>query len=242
MINELSIVVPCISTTESLPSFIDELAKYLMNNPSEVDVIIVMNERVLDPETITTYIRDHYPWLKYTVLQRSGMARNYGALVRFGIAYSTSQYVVLVSPYGDDDLSIINFMLAKIREGAQVVQATRYTNLEDTKQVAGRFRLYQYIYRALTRLFLKHSISDSTYAFKMFDRTFVQALGLTHNGYSVCPEITLKTILAGGRVDYIPSTTRTTIANKDFKLYKEGLGYFWLLVRGALHRIGIVWF
>ena len=28
----------------------------------------------------------------------------------------------------------------------------------------------------------------------------------------------------------------------NFKLYKEGVGYFWLLVRGFSHRLGILWF
>lgn len=242
MINELSIIVPCVSDVGPLPVFVDELVEHLMNNPSDVDVIIVMNEQVADPETIAGYVRDRHPWLKLTVLQRSGVARNYGALARFGVAYSTSRYVVLVSPYGDDDVTIINQMLATIRRGAQVVQATRYANQEHAQMVAGMFRLYQTIYRFLTRVLLGYSISDSTYGFKMFDRTFIQALGLTHNGFSVCPEITLKSLLAGGRVEYVPSTVQKERANKDFKLYKEGLGYMWLLVRGCLHRIGIVWF
>lgn len=242
MMNELSVIVPCVSTSEPLPRCIDDLARYLMENPSDIDLVVVTNPSVSSPEKILEYGRTKYPWLKLTVLQRSGHKVSFGALTRFGVAHSASRYAVIVSPYGEDDLSIIPMMLAKIRGGAQVVQATRYTKSEDARRVPFKFRAYQNIYRTLTRALLGHDITDSTYGFKMFDRAFIQALGLTQNGYSICPEITLKTLLAGGKVDYISSVMKPSPMNKDFKLAREGLGYFWLLVRGAAHRAGILWF
>src|SRR3989338_8987191 len=124
--NELSIIVPCLSAVETLPAFLDQLAFHSMDRPSDIDVIVVTNEAVSDPETIASYVRSRHPWLRLVVLQRRGQSRNYGALVRFGMAYATSRYVVIVSPYGEDDLSLITRMLDTIRKGAQVVQATRY--------------------------------------------------------------------------------------------------------------------
>ncbi|MDO8435403.1 MAG: glycosyltransferase [bacterium] len=240
--NELSIIVPCVSTTETLYQFLDQLALQVMDRPSDIDVIVVTNETVVAPEAIVSYVRERHPWLRLVVLQRRGAMRNFGALVRFGVAYSTSRSVVIVSPYGEDDLSLITRMLDTMRKGAQVVQATRYASPEAARSVSWLFRFYQSAYRFLTRALLGLSITDSTYGFKMFDRVFVQALGLTHNGYSVCPEITLKALLAGGRVEYLTSMAKTTPLNKDFKIWREGMGYLWVLVRGSLHRVGIVWF
>lgn len=242
MMNELSVIVPCVSTSEPLPHCIDELARYLMENPGDVDLIIVTNPSASSPEKILEYGRTKYPWLKLTVLQRSGNSVSFGALVRFGAAHSASRYAVIVSPYGEDDLSIIPIMISKIRNGAQVVQATRYTKPEDARKVQLLFRFYQIIYRFLTKMLLGVKITDSTYGFKMFDRAFIQALGLTQNGYSISPEITLKAVLAGGKVEYVPTTVNLSPLNKDFKLAREGLGYFWLLARGAAHRRGILWF
>jgi len=240
--NELSIIIPCLSSVEMLPQFIDELLVSLMSNPSDVDVILVANGGVSGISHIVHYVHKNYPWLKFEVFQRKNSSKNYGALVRLGLAYSTSRYAVLVSPYREDDVTLIFSMLNKIRTGCQVVQATRYAYPKDTKRVQLRFRVYQFVYRSLTRILLAFQISDSTYAFKMFDRLFIQALGLTQNGYSICPEIALKTLLAGGRVEYISSKYETAAINKDFKLLKEGFGYFWLLIRGFGHRIGIAWF
>jgi hypothetical protein len=240
--NELSVIVPCVSSTESIPAFLDELAGYLMANPSDVDCIIAANERICDVKTIAKHIQEKYPWMQCTMTLRSGSTRNFGALARFGLAHSTSRYAVLVSPYGEDDLSIITEMLKTVRAGAQVAQATRYETLEDRMTVSARFRLYQSIYRSLTHTLLGASITDSTYGFKMFDRSFMQALGLTQNGFSISPEITLKTVLAGGQVAYVPSKVKRANAQKDFSLTREGFGYLMVLTRGALHRLGFLWF
>lgn len=213
-----------------------------MANPGDIDIIIVLNRNVSGPETLAGTLKEKYPWLKFQVLQRHGSDHNYGAVVRFGLAYSTSKYAVLLSPYGDDDISIITPMLSQIRKGVQVVQASRYTSPDDYRNVQLRFRIYQHIYRFLTWLFLGVRISDSTYGFKMFDRVFIQALGMTHNGYSVCPEITLKSLLAGGKVAYISSTVKVPQKMGNFRLYREGFGYILLLLRGFLHRLGIRWF
>lgn len=240
--NELSIIIPCISSASMLPNFIDELAHYVMSSPSDIDIILVANEKAEFVSQITADMQKKYPWMKFTALQRRGNSRNYGALVRFGIAYSSSHYIALVSSYAENDITIIPEMLAKIRAGAQVVQATRYSHKNDAEKVPFRFRLYQDIYRFFTRILLGFRISDSTYGFKIFDRVFIQAIGLNQNGYSICPEITIKTLLAGGKVEYITSINKSVLINRDFKLYIEGIGYFWLLLRGFMHRIGVLWF
>jgi hypothetical protein len=240
--NELSIILPCVSTVGTLQDFIDQLAKYMMSNPSEIDVIVVANEEIPSTEKLVNYVQKKYPWLKFELLIRSGKKSNYGALARFGIAYSTSRYVVLVSPYGDNDLRVINRMLKKIRKGYQVVQVTsNFPNSNrDIKQKI--FNIYRVIYRFLARIMIGVKIKSATNTFKMFDRVFVQALGLTRNTHSICPEITFKVLLAGGKLKYLSSNSKIVPVNNDFKLFKEGIDYLWLLIRGFMHRIGIQWF
>jgi len=240
--NELSIIIPCTRSIEALPAFIDKLAHFIMANPTDIDVIIVTNEDPVFTSGIVKSIKQKYSWLKFDVLQRKGLSRNFGALVRFGIAYSSSRYAVLVSPYDEDDLTVINKMLDKARMGHQVIQASRYNAGDEAKNVGVKFLMYQKIYRSLIKTLLNFDISDSTYGFKMFDRVFVQTIGLTQNGYSICSEITLKSLLADGRVAYAQSDLKIERKNTDFRLYKEGWGYFYLLIRGFLHRNGILWF
>jgi len=243
MTNELSIIVPCAGETDAILTCVDGLAAYLMVNPSDTDVIVVVaNDTDERLDRILRDVRERYPWMQFTLLQRVGAARRFGALARFGIAFSTSRYVAIVSPFGDDDLAVLPKMLAAARSGAQVVQATRYATPRDAQGVPMRFRAYQSIYRAFVRFFLGHEVTDSTYGYKMFDRVFVQALGLTQNGYSICPEITLKGILVGGRVAYVPTTVQDRPAASDFRLLRDGPAYAWVLARGTAHRMGVPWF
>jgi len=241
--NELSIIVPCLSSVNVLPDFMDLLSKYLMENPADVEIIIVTNENAGSLGSITDYIQKKYPWLKFRLLQKKGESNPYGALVRFALAHSSSQYAVLVSPYGDNDINIINKMLGVMRKGAQIVQANRYSSTEDLNTVGYKFRIYQSIYRLLIRCLLGLKVNDSTYGFKMFDRVFIQSLGLTQNSHSISSEITLKGLLAGGRIEYLPSGMKEGENFDKFKLYIDGPGYLWLLIRGFFHRAKIIhWF
>ena len=239
--NELSIIVPYDASTLTLSDFIDDLSAYLMENPGDIDIIIVANESAGFNQEIVRKIRGKYPWLKFKILLRHN-CHGYGSLVRFGMAYSSSRYVVVVSPYGEDDLSIIGQMLKKMREGAQLVQTMRLDNESDRRIESLRFRAYQNIYRRMIKVLLGYEIKDSTYMFKMFDRPLALALGLSRNGYSISPEITLKVLLAGGKISYISSRMKLAPINKNFKLYKEGFGFGWVLWRSFLHRLGILWF
>jgi hypothetical protein len=242
--NELSIIIPVLSGFERMPAFIDGLSQYLLANPGDVDVILVVDQTVEKPESLLKYVRDRYPWLPCRVLQKYGRGslRNYGALVRFGLACSNSQYVVLVSPSGEDDLSKIREMLPQLRQGAQLAQATRYLNPADARRVKILFRLYQALYRFCIRVLLGLAVSDSTYGFKMFDRVFIQSLGINRNGFSLCPEITVKSLLAGGKVVYVPSAMHPVPGSSPFKLSREGIGYFLVVFRAFLHRLGLLWF
>jgi len=240
--NELSIIFPCLSSVDLLSELMDALSAFLMKSPSDIGIIVVANEKVRSIDRIVHHVKNKYPWVKFEMLQIKGGVRSYGALVRFGVAYSNSRYVLLVSPSGENDLAIIPKMLNTIRGGVQVVQASRYSSLTGSKDIPLKFRFYQRVYRLLAKLLLGFKISDSTYGFKMFDRVFLQAIGLNQNGYSVCPEITFKALLAGGKVEYIASNNKLSSPNRNFKLYKEGIGYLYLLIRGFAHRIGVLWF
>ena len=241
--NELSIIVVCHSRVDVLPKFIDSLSKYLMGNPGDYEIIIVTNENHNSLTSVSNFVKECYPWLKFRMLQKNGTSNPIGAMIRFGLAFSTSKYAVLISPYGENDISIINKMLSIIRKGCQLVQVTRFLKPDDAVTVKPKFRMYQFVYRLLARSLLGLSSTDFTYGYKMFDRVFVQAIGLTQNTHAISPEINIKTLLAGGKIEYLPSAVKPILIGGKFKLYKDGPGYLWLIVRGLFHRLRIIkWF
>ena len=241
--SELSIIVACHSKVDVISGFIDSLSKFVMSNPGDTEIILVINENQESLSSITSYVKARYPWLKFRMLQKNGTSNPIGSMIRFGLAFSTSKYAVLISPYGEDDISIINNLLSTIRKGAQLVQVTRYSSTTNSDSVQPIFRLYQTVYQALAWSFLGLKSSDFTYGFKMFDRVFVQSVGLTQNTHAISPEITIKTLLARGKIEYLPSAISPSLIGGNFKFYRDGPGYLWLIVRGFFHRIGLIkWF
>jgi glycosyltransferase involved in cell wall biosynthesis len=192
---------------------------------------------------LSAALSERLPELHIRVLQRSKPNPGFGALVRYGIAHSTGRYCALVAPDGTDPVSLLPTMVQQLREGRQLVICSRYL-ADDGAAVSHRYRVYQRIYRAAIRLLLGREITDSTNGFRAFDRVFIQALGLSSNRFSVCPEMTFKATLAGGEVGYLAGQPlpRPGAGSEKFKLSNEIAGYGIVLARAALHRLGIRWF
>jgi len=164
-------------------------------------------------------------------------------MVRYAAAHASGRYCVLVAADGSDPVELIPKMVVQLREDKQLVICSRYSDPERGAGVGSRYRLYQRLYRTAIKIGLGQEITDSTNGFRAFDRRFFQAIGLTSNRFSVCPEMTFKALLAGGEIGYLPGQPLPTAgAAEKFKLPHEIFGYGVVLTRAVLHRIGIRWF
>jgi glycosyltransferase involved in cell wall biosynthesis len=193
---------------------------------------------------VAAQLGQRYPELHVRVLQRSRANPGFGALVRYGIAHASGRYCALVAPDGTDPVELIPRMVMELRGGKQMVICSRYLASADGEGVPPRYRLYQRVYRAAIRILLGREITDSTNGFRAFDRVFMQAVGLSSTRFSVCPEMTFKTMLAGGEIGYLPGQPlpRPGAGSEKFKLSNEIAGYALVLLRAAAHRLGVRWF
>src|SRR5215211_2285033 len=147
-------------------------------------------------------------------------------------------------PDARDPLELVPKMVAELRAGAHLVLCSRFDGKGSAPNVPRRFVIYQALYRRAIRLLLGVDIADSTYGFRAFNRTFVQALGITGRRFAVCSEITFKVLLAEGktvRVRGVPTGPMLQSQNK-FRLGNELADYAFTLVRAALHRARLRWF
>jgi dolichol-phosphate mannosyltransferase len=143
-----------------------------------------------------------------------------------------------------DPIQLIPEMFEKVKNGADVVQCSRYTNPSDADTIPFSYKFYQFFYRIFVRVCLGSTIADSTYAFKLFDRERILELGMTQNRFSISPEIFLKSYLSGLKIDYVLGAQGTRkVGFSKFKFTKEGFGFLYCLVRAWLHRHKIIyWF
>jgi dolichol-phosphate mannosyltransferase len=212
---------------------------------SNLDVEVLISDDASEDLTLKTAQTLHrkYPDLHVRVLHRYPPRRGYGAVVRYGLAHASGRFAAVVAADGENPVELLPEMLKLAREGAQLVQCSRYSAAGDDAEVPRVFKFYQRVYRALVRVFLGQTLPDSTYGFKLFDRVLALALGAGSNRFNLCPEITFKMLLSGGKVVFVRGRRRArTLGTNKFRLHRELDGFLLVLLRASLHRIGVAWF
>lgn len=241
---ELSIIVPSFNEEKDLPDTLEKLHDIVTQASLDVETIVLDDESQDKTLEVAMDLVGRFPALHIRVFHRVRHRVGFGAIVRFGIAHARGRYCCFVSADGVDPVELIPEFVKRLRAGAHHVQCSRYLRPEDARALPRKFRIYQAIYRRLIRWLLGREIADSTYAFRAFDRVYVQALGLSSNRFSVCPEITFKILLSGGVSEVIPGKPAPYDAggSSKFKLSNETLGYAYVLLRSWLHQRKLYWF
>jgi glycosyltransferase involved in cell wall biosynthesis len=242
---ELSIVVPCRNDAAVLTSTLDTIHQVVTHNSLSVETLIVDDDSSDDTVDVARKAAAAFPALHVRILMRKRLQPGLGGILRYALAYSQGRGAILISADGQDPAELIPAFLRHLRAGAHLVQCSRYLRPEDAVAVGTKYRLYQSIYRAATKLLLGSSAADTTYGFRGFDRVFIQAIGLSAKRFNVCPEMTFKVMLAGGKIEYVPGQPRALGqgGQSKFALSSEILGYAYVLLRAGLHRAGLIrWF
>jgi dolichol-phosphate mannosyltransferase len=241
-LRELSVIIPCLNEAENLPSILDNLSSYV--HSADIGETIVVDDSSDDNTAeVACKLASKYPELNIKVVTRPIPRKGYGAVVRFGMDHALCQYCTFVAADGVDPIQLLPKYVKDLKEGAQLVQCSRYANLGDSHTIPFTYKFYQTLFRTCQKVVLGRPLPDSTYAFKAFDREYVQKLGLTSNRFSISPEIAFKVLLSGGKIVTIPGAqgTRSRGVSK-FRFRKEGPGYLKVVLRAALHRLGVRWF
>jgi glycosyltransferase involved in cell wall biosynthesis len=236
---ELSIIVPCRNDAKTLCTTLDELQNVVVQHSMSVETLIIDDQSDDDTLGVATKSAHQFPPLHIRVLIRKRLQRGLGGVLRYGMAFARGRYCVLLLPDGQDPIELIPQFLFHLRTGKHLVQTS------PRLPKSGLFRIGQTAYLEAARLIMGNKLTDTTSMFRGFDRVFVQAIGLTSQSYDVGPEMTFKVSLCGGQIEYLPSKQRRSRTGKphSFRPRVQPWGYVWLLVRAALHKMGLLrWF
>jgi dolichol-phosphate mannosyltransferase len=239
---EATVLVPTLDDADTLSTTIERLNRIVAATGTAAEVIVVDAGSRDGTVQIAGELADRFPLLHMRILVQDRSASGFGSVLRLGMAYAQGRFCAIVMPDARDPLDVLPTMLTELRKGAHLVLCSRFEAGGDG--VPGRFRIYQRLYRQAIRLTLGLDIPDSTYGFRAFHRPFVQALGLQAHSFAVCPEITFKVMLAGGKVERVPGAQGPPMlhAQEKFRLSNELTGYAVTLARAGLHRLGLRWF
>jgi glycosyltransferase involved in cell wall biosynthesis len=241
---ETTVIVPTLDDAPTLAATMERLNRIIAASGAAAEVVVVDAGSRDGTVALAGDLADRYPLLHTRVLVQDNGQRGFGSMVRLGVAYAQGRFCAIVMPDARDPLEVLPKMLAELRKGSHLVLCSRFEGAQDDSEVPARFRIYQRLYRRAIRTTLGYDIPDSTYGFRAFHRPFVQALGLQAHSFAICPEITFKVLLGGGRVERVPGAQAapTLRAQEKFKLKNELVGYGVTLGRAGLHRAGLRWF
>ena len=242
---EVSILVPCQNDARTLEPTLGALNATVTHSSLNVETLIIDNESEDETQRIAQDLVQRFPALHMRILARKRLHPGFGSVVRYGMAFANGRYCALVSSDGMDPVELLPDFIKHLRAGTQLVQCTRYFREGDTKNIPQAYRAYQTIYRKAVAWLLGESISDTTYGFRAFDRIFIQALGTSSKRFNICPEMTLKVLLSGGKIEYLPGQPKPFRegGSAKFQLPSEIWGYVFVVVRAALHKWRIFrWF
>lgn len=241
---ELTILVPCLDEEDNVQITLDQIGNVLREHDVTDFEILVLDDASSDRTFAhsVAYAEAH-PELHVRASRRHEPRRGYGAIVRHGLAHGRGTFCVPVSGDGVDPVELIPAMLARAREGFDLVQCSRYHDPQHARTIPWSYKSLQYCWRFAIRLITGQRFPDSTYAFKLIRRADALSRGITSNGFSIGAELFFKTYLAEGRIAYVnsPQGTRRHGRSK-FRFRREFFGFSYVLLRVLLHRTGILWF
>jgi glycosyltransferase involved in cell wall biosynthesis len=238
----LSIIIPCLNEEKNISNVVIKLHELLITSNISYEIVIIDDQS----DDNTFHIAKSLKVDKNLVVIKKDLERRgYGAVIKYGIANASGFYVTFVSADLVDPIHLIPKMYYLLKNKKyDLVQCSRYLNPKNSKTIPMSYKFFQYFFRIFVRLIFEEKIADSTYAFKMFDKKKILSLGLSSNRFNISPEIFFKAKLANYKIIYLPGSQSYRL-NGQSKFYfsKEGVGFFYTLLRAFLHKKRLIfWF
>jgi len=153
---------------------------------------------------------------------RNDLGRGVLNAMKAGIAGTTAPYVLISMADGSDEPQVVDPMVARARDGADIVAASRY--MRGGRQIGGPpfKRLLSRVAGLTLHWFAGVPTHDPTNNFKLYRRSFLAVTPIESTaGFELALELTVKATLAGRRIAEVPTTWRDrTSGQSNFKLRK----------------------
>ena len=153
---------------------------------------------------------------------RNELGRGVLNALKSGLAASGGRFVVVTMADGSDEPGLIDAMVRRAEQGADVVAASRY--MPGGRQIGGP-RLKALLSRAAgmtLHRFAGVRTHDPTSNFKLYSRRFLDDVTIeSRAGFELALELTVKATIAGREVAELPTTWRDrTTGSSNFRLWQ----------------------
>lgn len=228
-----SVVVPVYNEAENISRFCAQACSF----PQGGEFLFVYDR---EDDTTLPVLDALAPYAKPAVV-RKVRNRSCGACeaITTGLQQAGADVVLVMMADLSDDFSVVEEMIGRIEEGADVVSASRYM---DGGQQRGGPLLKRMLSRAAGVTLYKLTglpTHDATNSFKAYSSRFLKATRIESTaGFTVSLELTVKAHFSGFRVEELPATWSDRDAGESrFRLFR------WLphYLRWYLFALGRRW-
>lgn len=200
---ELTILMPCLNESETLPMCIKRAQKLITDHNIDGEILISDNGSTDGSQEIAESLGARVV---------NCPIRGYGAALQHGIENAKGKYILM----GDSDDSY-HFdeafpMIEKLRDGYEVCMGTRLKGkiMPGAMPFLNRYLGNPFL-TAVGRVFFRVGVSDFHCGMRAFERSKILALGLVTTGMEWASEMIIKAKLSNLKITEVPIT-----------LYKDG--------------------
>jgi dolichol-phosphate mannosyltransferase len=213
---ELAIVLPVYNEGEAVEPVLRSLSEGV-KTPHEMVVVYDFDE-----DTTVPVVARLAPELAGLRGLRNDLGRGVLNAMKAGIAGTSAPYVLISMADGSDEPHLVDGMVARARDGADVVAASRY--MRGGRQIGGPplKRLMSRVAGLTLHWFARVPTHDPTNNFKLYSRRFLDSITIeSEAGFELALELTVKATLAGRKIAEVPTTWRDRTAGaSNFKMRK----------------------
>ncbi len=220
---EISIIIPVYNEQGNLPFLFDELKGLTEIITVAFEVIAVDDCSNDGSREILDEASRQLPFLQVTATKANlGM----GAAIIRGVAISKGRYIFWAMADLSDRLSDIIATHEKLREGFDLVVASRAMQGGSYGGLLGWKSFLSHSYSWFASRLFGIPIGDVTNAFRGMKRELFFALELKSQDFTLSPEMTLKAHRHGAKITEIPTVYRYRQTGiSSFKVMKMGIQY-----------------
>lgn len=232
---DISVIVPAMNETFSLEQTVQIL---LDENPDDIkEIVIVISPRSTSECTITAHkMAETYPPVRVLVQKKKFV----GGAVQDGFDEVSGAYTILMSSDLETDPHTVKAMIAKVREGYDIVTCTRWTGAGFKGYNPVKYILNK-IFQSIFRILYWTNLTDLTFAFRIFKTDIVKKIKWEELRHPFFLETIIKPLRLGYRVAEIPSpwAARTEGESqntfwRNFEYFKIGLRVLWMPKKAML--------
>lgn len=194
-------------TTLIMPTLneIETVEKALIQLPKDmIDEVLVIDGHSTDG-TIEIVKKLGYPVIFQEKNPKGSGAKGFGSAVATGIKHATGDVIIIMSADLSQDVNDIPRLLNKIKEGYDLVLASRYAPGGKSEDDTLLHRWGNKFFTGLCNLLYDTQITDCLYFFLAVRKNVFEKFKLEAVHAGCCPELPIKAKKAGFKIADIPS-------------------------------------